>query len=139
LSSFQARGSEYSNSIQPAIRCIKTEDEAKAFTIFDVVLPLPGYAIEYPSNSIGELYQALLNEEGWDPRDKRNGAERELALPGDYRCIMAVPKNLEWKLYRYNDEMQPLSQTDLDIMNSHPEPANVEGIIRTNIHTYIRI
>lgn len=40
-----------------------TNETVKDFSVYDVVLPLPGYDIELPSNSLKELYEQVLEEE----------------------------------------------------------------------------
>lgn len=45
---------------------ILTEDDIKSnkYSIEDVVLPLVGSRVKYPTNSSGEMYDALLKEDG---------------------------------------------------------------------------
>lgn len=42
-----------------------TEEDLKSgkFTIYDIVLPLPGHDIKYPSNAIGDFYRELLEKD----------------------------------------------------------------------------
>lgn len=48
------------------IREIKflTEEDLNNYTIFDVVLPLPGYDVEYPKNVVREWYKEELEKVG---------------------------------------------------------------------------
>lgn len=48
-----------------------TEDDLDKYTIFDVVMPLPGFDVEYPSGSIGELYMEIMKADGLDPHRMR--------------------------------------------------------------------
>jgi tRNA pseudouridine13 synthase len=45
---------------------VLTEEDASRYTIYDVVLPLPGYSVTYPSGTIGELYRKMLDADGLD-------------------------------------------------------------------------
>lgn len=46
---------------------VVTEEMVKKFTIFDVVLPLPGFSVSYPTNAIGEKYKQFMATHGMDP------------------------------------------------------------------------
>jgi tRNA pseudouridine13 synthase len=52
-----------------------TEEDLPNYTIFDVIMPLPGWNIEYPGGTSGELYEKILKADGLDPtklkRDQR--------------------------------------------------------------------
>lgn len=41
-----------------------TEEDLSNYTIFDVVLPLPGYDVEYPKNVVREWYKEELEKVG---------------------------------------------------------------------------
>jgi len=48
-----------------------TDAEVANHTIFDVVMPLPGFDVEYPSGHIGELYLQIMRADGLDPHRMR--------------------------------------------------------------------
>lgn len=43
---------------------IVNADEVSKYTIFDVVLPLPGYDIQYPANEVTDWYKFELEQYG---------------------------------------------------------------------------
>ena len=49
--------------------CIKalTEDDLDKYTIFDVIMPLPGTDVAYPGGPLGERYRDFLRMDGLDP------------------------------------------------------------------------
>ncbi|CAG8698401.1 1134_t:CDS:2, partial [Racocetra fulgida] len=52
---------------------ILKEEDIPNYTIYDVVLPLPGYLVVYPNNNIFEKYKELMWKDHLDPREmKRN-------------------------------------------------------------------
>jgi len=50
---------------------VLTEEDLKNYSIFDVVLPLPGYSVVYPNNIIFEKYKNLMWKDRLDPREMR--------------------------------------------------------------------
>jgi tRNA pseudouridine13 synthase len=99
----------------PAVHHI-TEDDIKnnKYTIHDIVLPLPGYEIELPSNSIKTVYQDLLAGDGiTDMNQFRSGAVEEYRLRGDYRKCLQYPKDMEWQVMSYSGAEEELVDTEL--------------------------
>lgn len=70
---------------------VLVDDSNLASATFDmVVLPLPGYAIQYPQNEIGTLYEEFLKKENVK-FDKE--APPEGTAKGDYRRLICHPAN----------------------------------------------
>ncbi|GBG00206.1 hypothetical protein Rsub_12987 [Raphidocelis subcapitata] len=119
------------------------EAEAGRFGIGDVVLPLPGYQVIYPTHSAGrELYRRLAAESGVDlesgaalPRPEppqqqgqqqqqqtaagvRLAAEFDLAsVSGDYRRLVHIPADLDWRAVRYSHpDQEALLSTDWEAL-----------------------
>jgi len=63
--------------------------------ISQVVLPLPGYNIQYPTNEIGELYKQILKDDDIDLATKNNIPES--TAKGSYRCLIVKATNLQWE------------------------------------------
>eukprot|EP00698_Gefionella_okellyi_P002456 TRINITY_DN1231_c0_g1_i1.p1 TRINITY_DN1231_c0_g1~~TRINITY_DN1231_c0_g1_i1.p1 ORF type:complete len:550 (+),score=75.89 TRINITY_DN1231_c0_g1_i1:495-2144(+) len=71
-------------------------DADSAMSIFDVVLPLPGTAVEYPKHSVAEFMQAVLVNDGID---LAAWAEQfPWRVSGGYRRIAAVPIDPSWSV-----------------------------------------
>ncbi|KAI8610967.1 pseudouridine synthase [Chytriomyces sp. MP71] len=103
---------------------IASEEDAATRSIEDLVLPLPGYEVKYPSNAIGQAYVTFMAKYGLDPHDMKRH-NRDISLPGDYRRVVIRPKNVAWKSLRYDDPQIPLSRTDMDVINGVPEPVSL--------------
>jgi tRNA pseudouridine13 synthase len=105
-----------------------TEEEASSgrFSIFDVVLPVPGYEVIYPTNELGEFYKEFMGRPehgGLDPHNMRR-RHREFSLPGRYRKVMgkflpgvdAAPPSVEVRTYA--DDTEQMHPTDLDLIRA---------------------
>jgi tRNA pseudouridine13 synthase len=66
-------------------------DEVPPIAISQVVLPLPGYNVQYPKNEIGEFYRDLLETD--NVRFEKN-ALPEATANGSYRKLIVYPRNL---------------------------------------------
>jgi tRNA pseudouridine13 synthase len=100
-----------------------SEEEASSgkYTVYDIVLPTPGYDVIYPDNEIGDFYKDFMAREengALDPYKMRR-MRREFSLPGRYRKLMnrfLGKPAVEFKTY-VNDEEQ-MNPTDLDLIKS---------------------
>lgn len=95
-----------------------TEEEIKFLTIFDIVLPTPGYDVVYPENELLDVYKSVMAQDGLDPLNMRRNV-KDFSLSGSYRSIAVKPGNVRWWFKRYNDETEQLVKTDLDILNQN--------------------
>ncbi|XP_041460538.1 pseudouridylate synthase 7 homolog-like protein [Lytechinus variegatus] len=82
-----------------------TEDDIAQdkYTIMEVMLPLPGNNIQYPSHTAGGEYQRRLGEAGLGECTFRIPALK-LNIPGGYRNVIARPRNLKWGLDSTGDQ-----------------------------------
>jgi tRNA(Glu) U13 pseudouridine synthase TruD len=62
--------------VPPRIKTL-TESDLDKYTIFDVIMPLPGTDVAYPGGKLGERYKEFLRMDGLDPdnfvRKQRSG------------------------------------------------------------------
>jgi tRNA pseudouridine13 synthase len=109
-----------------------TEAEAKsgAFSIWDIVLPLPGFDVEYPKNEIGDFYAEFMSSSkggGLDPQNMRR-KWKDISLSGGYRKLLAKPQNLSWDIKSYIGETDQLVETDLErILQITTHESNGQG------------
>jgi len=102
------------------------ENNLKDFTIYDVVLPLPGFDILYPAHEAAEWYTELLQADGLADSGFKQSV-KSYNLAGDYREIMRKPADLKWKLLHYNDPTISLIPSDYEIMKQNfEEPPVIE-------------
>jgi len=98
-------------------RPLSAEEAASGkYSIFDVVLPQPGFDVEYPKNEIGRFYEEFMGSErggGLDPHNMRRGW-REVSLSGGYRKFLARPlRPLEYEVHSYVRNEEQFVETDL--------------------------
>ncbi|KAG4301823.1 hypothetical protein PCANB_002074 [Pneumocystis canis] len=89
--------------------------DLKNYSIYDIILPTPGYDILYPENSIRDFYLDFMKKDGLDGLNMVRSI-KEFSLTGSYRLILSKPKMMEWEIIKYDDPEEQLSLTDIDIM-----------------------
>ena len=83
------------------------------FTIEDVVLPLVGSRIDYPTGPSGTFLIELMEEDGISKDAFGQIGDKEISLCGDYRKLMCKPADVTFVVKEYDDPLQPLINTDL--------------------------
>ena len=96
-----------------------TADEAASgkYSIFDIVLPQPGYDVVYPPNGMTDWYKTFMANEqggGLDPFDMRR-KQKDYSLSGGYRKALArIAPEYAFQVRTYEDENEQFVETDLD-------------------------
>lgn len=98
-------------------RPLSAEEVASGkFSIFDVVLPLPGFDVIYPPNQMTDFYKNFMgSEEGGhlDPFDMRR-SWKDASLSGSYRKLLSRPgSEYSFTVERYTQDDQQFVQTDM--------------------------
>jgi tRNA pseudouridine13 synthase len=87
------------------------------YSIFDVVLPTPGYDVTYPRNEIGQYYVEFMGkpENGaLSPFDMRR-KQREFSLSGNYRPLLGrLIGDPQYTVRAYREDTEQMYPTDLD-------------------------
>jgi tRNA pseudouridine13 synthase len=100
-------------------RALTAEEAASGkYSIFDVVLPLPGFDVLYPANEMTDFYKRFMGGEqggGLDPFDMRR-KWKDLSLSGSYRKLLSRMGPDYWAEVRaYSAEDEQFVRTDLDV------------------------
>ena len=92
----------------------KEEAESGQYTIFDIVLPTPGYDILYPAY-LETFYKTFMSSEqggGLDLHDMRRGW-KDISLSGSYRKIVVKPHTaITCSVHAYSDDNEKFVETD---------------------------
>lgn len=101
-------------------RPLSAEEAASGkHTIFDIVLPTPGFDILYPPNQMTEFYKRFMASEqggGLDPFDMRR-KRRDIGMSGSYRTLLSRPgAAYSYQVKAYEQDDQQLVETDLECL-----------------------
>uniref|UniRef100_A0A8C3A973 Pseudouridylate synthase 7 homolog n=1 Tax=Cyclopterus lumpus TaxID=8103 RepID=A0A8C3A973_CYCLU len=102
-------------------------EEAESCSIHDIVMPLPGFDVIYPTHP---GYRELLSADGLDIDNMRHKV-RDYSLAGAYRRILIRPTDVSWEVIQYDDPRISLVHSDVEILENKPAPVfNKEGKYR---------
>ena len=114
-------------------RALSKEDVTSGtYSIYDVVLPTPGFDILYPDNQVMEsFYKDIMASEvggGLDPHDMRR-SWKDVSLSGSYRKLLAKPsKEITFEVRAYTTDDEQFVETDVDrIHKQKDQQMNIGG------------
>ncbi|KAG8649731.1 multisubstrate pseudouridine synthase 7 isoform X3 [Manihot esculenta] len=86
------------------------------YTIDDVILPLPGSRVSYPTNDIAKVYHDLAKKDSINLAESVHSIKEFsiTSITGRYRRVFQKPMALEWELLLYTDGSIPLAEMDLE-------------------------
>ncbi|KAJ2696755.1 multisubstrate pseudouridine synthase 7, partial [Coemansia spiralis] len=96
------------------------------FTIYDVVLPLPGWGVKYPENAAKAVYVDLMAKDGLSPHEMDKHPLKEYRLAGAYRHMIIKPRDFSYEWMRYNDDTLPLARSDSDAIEGKHIPESID-------------
>lgn len=100
------------------------------YSIFDVVLPQPGFDVLYPANASGEWYKSFMATEaggGLDPYDMRR-KQKDFSLSGGYRKVLArIGEDFEAQVHEYWNDDQQFVDTDMDRIKGKSKQGEKSG------------
>uniref|UniRef100_A0AAR2JBZ5 Pseudouridylate synthase 7 homolog n=1 Tax=Pygocentrus nattereri TaxID=42514 RepID=A0AAR2JBZ5_PYGNA len=100
---------------------VLTAEEAEKQSIHDVVMPLPGFDVIYPTHEVGKGYRDLLTVDNLDIDNLRHKV-RDYSLAGAYRRILIRPSDVSWEVIQYDDPKVPLIYTDVEKLENKSLP-----------------
>uniref|UniRef100_A0A336ML56 CSON003370 protein n=1 Tax=Culicoides sonorensis TaxID=179676 RepID=A0A336ML56_CULSO len=103
------------------------------FTIFDIVAPLPGHDVTYPSNAMSEWYTELLAQDNLTSEALKQ-KRKIYSLTGSYRKLFIKPQNFSYKIQKYEKPTENLILSDLEVLRNEqlheiPESAGFKAVI----------
>ena len=112
-----------------------TEEEAQSgkYSVFDLVLPCPGYDVVYPKNDIGDFYVDFMGrpENGSLDPHKMRRPKKDFSLSGAYRHIVGKfigkPK---WEVRTYTDDNEQMRPTDADLIEQRRAEAKAQALAK---------
>lgn len=90
-----------------------TEINLNDIQLDQIVLPLPGYDIKYPSNDLHSWYREFLAEDQIDI-DQMKYHIKDYSLPGHYRTFLVRPGQVEHRLVHYDQITDDFLHSDYD-------------------------
>lgn len=96
------------------------------YSIFDIVLPLPGFDVNYPKNLI-EGYKKIMEKDGLDPEAMVRKV-KDFSFSGSYRRLITKPKELKFFKKNYKNSTDSIINTDLDILDAKKKGIELKRI-----------
>ena len=82
---------------------MSTSTPTRRWTIYDVILPLPGSSIDLPPGWMSELYNSILAADGLTHAQLISSKIPEYQLKGSYRRMLVKPRNFDYRITSYTD------------------------------------
>lgn len=118
---------------QRARHLTEAEVQSGKYTIFDLVLPCPGYDVLYPDNDTGEFYVEFMSrpENGQLNPHQMRRAKKDFSLSGAYRHIVGrfigEPK---WEVRTYTDDNEQMRPTDANLIEQRKAELKAQQVVQ---------
>ncbi|SGZ40695.1 related to Multisubstrate pseudouridine synthase 7 [Hanseniaspora guilliermondii] len=113
-----------------------TEEDVNSgrYTVFDIVLPTPGFDVHYPE-FMKDFYEEVMKKDDLSPFEMIRKV-KEFSLPGSYRNILGKPKNMNFKIINYMNDNDDILNSDLEILNSNNAKNNGRNCLENKLGKY---
>ncbi|XP_033745406.1 pseudouridylate synthase 7 homolog [Pecten maximus] len=105
---------------------VVNESNIKDYTIYDVVMTIPGYDVMFPENAAKDWITEILEKDKLTIESFRH-KNKQYTLKGTYRKMLARPTDVTWQIYKYDDVTLPLVLSDVDRLEGMSEPKSIPG------------
>lgn len=85
----------------------------------------------YPENDVGKAYAARLATDGLAGPQAFKPKNKDFSLSGDYRKVVTLPGDFQWRVAQYSDFKVSLLDTDLEKLEPK-EPEGAAGAAQQN-------
>lgn len=94
-----------------------TEEEINSgvYSIFDVVLPLPGHDITYPNNEMDKWYEEALAKYDLSSEKLKHNV-KTFSMAGAYRKLLLKPTEMSWEFRSYDSPEETLILSDFEVL-----------------------
>lgn len=112
-------------------RALTAEEAASGrYSIFDIVLPTPGFDILYPTNAMRDWYKSFMASQeggGLDSSDMRR-KQKDISLSGSYRKVLSrIMPGYSGEVKAYVEDDEKFVLTDLEVMKSQTATSKSQG------------
>lgn len=113
-----------------------TEEDIQSgkYSIFDIILPTPGFDIHYPT-FMRDFYEEVMKKDDLSPFEMIRKV-KEFSLPGSYRNILGKPKKMNFKILNYINENDDILNSDLEILNNNTALKNGRQYSKNKLGKY---
>eukprot|EP00257_Ricinus_communis_P013254 XP_015570652.1 multisubstrate pseudouridine synthase 7 isoform X1 [Ricinus communis] len=113
----ETSGTDLSERKDTLVKAVNAEDLSTGnYTINDVILPMPGSRVSYPTNDIAKVYHDLAEKDAINLAESVHSAKEFsiTSMTGSYRRVFQKPMDFEWEILSYTDGTTPLAETDME-------------------------
>jgi tRNA pseudouridine13 synthase len=86
---------------------VVTDGTLDQFSMTDIVLPLPGHSVVYPTHALFNGYTEYMALDGFCP-EKMERKVHETNVPGSYRSVYCIPRDVCGRCVWYDGEPESL-------------------------------
>lgn len=100
----------------PHVLCTLYTTYTGVYSIRDVVLPLPGTRVQYPSHDTAAVYGTIAAQDGVDLQGPAGSDGHLSNAGGDYRHVVQAPQSMAYEVFRYDDADAELASNDWEVL-----------------------